>query len=806
MDRRLLIHAFGIVAFFAALYVAFFAPVLFSDRLLAPGDACFVSYPHFYTGRALWSPYIFAGFPVMGDPQTMMWYPPALLFSLVPNSWNAFVISAYVLASSFAYGYVNRLTGSRFAGLLGGIVFGMSGFFMAHLGHTNIIHSAAWMPLFIWSLDELRERNSVTWMLAGAAAVANSILAGQPQFAVYTLVLGAFYVLVMARGARWGWAFPAMSLATVSLGLGLSALLLLPLLELQGQSRHASLPFYVFAGYNLPARQMPQLLFPYIFGGFVNPFTKSVLPGIDRGGGLTEATGFVGLVPLLLAGLGWALNRRRRVVDFWLVVAVLTVLLAAGKETPLCALLFRVPIYNKFRILARHFFEFSLAIAVLSGFGVVALTRLPLPDRQRWLLRATIGLTTVAACALVAFCLIYATGRYTKDAPEAFQRLSFWPWHNPSLLWQIVVVTAGLFILRRWTLRPGKIAAALLVLAIVLDVSSFGWFFEWHYDPVASAVFRPPAVLADYRNTLTQSGQRLIPLTAFGPSETAPPNRSQLWRIPSALGHSPLVLSRYCELLGIHSGGFSNYRCLNDSDRSLDLLATRYVLAPRTILRDGSGDDISQKVWNHFQGADRWMHVAAFDQTEVFENRRALPRAWVVPRVEQMPTEAVLKTIHESAMPDGSMFEPRQIALVEEPVDLGSQNASPTAMAEVTHLSGNRVSVRVKSTGRAFLVLSDAYYPGWRATINDRPAKVFRTDYALRGVIVPAGDHVVAFAFRPISFYAGATVSALSSLACAALVLWPFIRRRKLGFSGRVGSSQDAAWNVRPLHEHEEAA
>lgn len=805
MDRRLLIPALAILAFFTSLYVAFFAPVLFTDRLLAPGDACFVSYPHFYTGRALWSPYIFGGFPVMGDPQTMMWYPPALLFSLIPNSWNAFVISAYVLASSFAYGYVSRLTGSRFAGLIGGIVYGMSGFFMAHLGHTNIIHSAAWMPLFIWSLDQLRERNSVPWMLAGAAAVANCVLAGQPQFAVYTLVLGAFYVLVMARGARLGWAFPAMSLVTVSLGLGLSAILLLPLVELQGQSRHASLPFYDFAGYNLPARQMPQLLFPYIFGGFVNPFTKSVLPGIDRGGGLTEATGFVGLIPLLLAGLGWALNRRRRVVDFWLVVAVLTVLLAAGKETPLCALLFRMPIYNKFRILARHFFEFSLAIAVLCGFGVAALTRLPIPDRQRALRWGTVGLAGVTTCALCVFCIIYRTGRYTKDAPEAFRRISFWPWHNPSLLWQLVVVTTGLLILRRWTVRPGKIASALLVLAIVLDVSSFGWFFEWHYDPVARNIFEPPAVLANYRDTLTQSRQRLIPLTAFGPSETAPPNRSQLWRIPSTLGHSPLVLSRYCELLGIHSGGFNNYRCLNDSDRSLDLLATRYVLAPRSIRQDG-GDDITQKVWNHFEGTNRWAHVAEFDQTAVFENRRALPRAWVVPRVEQMPTEVVLKTIHESAMPDGSIFEPLQVALVEESVDLGSRNPNTTATAEVTHLSGNRVTIRVKSTAPAFLVLSDTYYPGWRATVNDEPTKIFRTDYALRGVVVPAGHSVVAFVFRPISFYAGAMASAVSSLACMALVLWPFIRRRKSGFSGPLETDQRAAWNVTPLHEQEEAA
>ena len=86
---------------------------------------------------------------MMADPQVMTWYPPAFLLSFLPGSWNVFMIVAYVVGSSFMYGYVYTLTRSRFAALTSGLIFGLSGFMMAHLGHAVIVHVAAWIPLIL---------------------------------------------------------------------------------------------------------------------------------------------------------------------------------------------------------------------------------------------------------------------------------------------------------------------------------------------------------------------------------------------------------------------------------------------------------------------------------------------------------------------------------------------------------------------------------------------------------------------------------------------------------------------------------
>jgi uncharacterized membrane protein YfhO len=82
--------------------------------------------------------------------------------------------------------------------------------------------------------------------------------------------------------------------------------------------------------------------------------------------------------------------------------------------------------------------------------------------------------------------------------------------------------------------------------------------------------------------------------------------------------------------------------------------------------------------------------------------------------------------------------------------------------------------MQVRTDAPALLVVSDAYYPGWTATIDTVEVAVRRADYALRAVAVPSGDHVVRFHYRPWSLRAGVTVSAITaSLVLAAALRGP---------------------------------
>jgi uncharacterized membrane protein YfhO len=90
----------------------------------------------------------------------------------------------------------------------------------------------------------------------------------------------------------------------------------------------------------------------------------------------------------------------------------------------------------------------------------------------------------------------------------------------------------------------------------------------------------------------------------------------------------------------------------------------------------------------------------------------------------------------------------------------------------------NGIQLTVQTTGRALLVLSELYYPGWTATVNGQPARIWKVDGALRGVVVPRGESRVSLRFRPVSFYIGGplTVGAFLFVLIAAAV----VRRRAM--------------------------
>ena len=389
-------HAFFVILFYSLLFLTFFSPVVFGGRILAiGGDGLYIHLPNFYSSKVLWDTMTFGGFPMMADPEAATWYPPAALLSLLPGTWNVFMILAYVAASSFMYGYLFKITESRLAALVSGVVFGLSGFMMAQAGNVVIIHSTVWVPLIIWSLEELRGRLSALWLAAGSIGVALCLLGGQPQIFFYAVILSAAYAIVRGWTAPAGRSrYYAAALVMLVLGTGLAAVQIVPTSELLSQSLRAGYSFRDFVSYSLPPRQALTMIFPNVFGGLTE---YGLLPyfGHDN---QTELTGYVGLLSLMLAALGLIATKKKSISLFWLCVALLAFLLVLGDATPLARLVYHLPILSSFRVPSRHFMEFTFAASVLAGLGVAAIVKQQVSTIR---LRKII---LVAAMALVA-CL-----------------------------------------------------------------------------------------------------------------------------------------------------------------------------------------------------------------------------------------------------------------------------------------------------------------------------------------------------------------------------------------------------------------
>ena len=176
--------------------------------------------------------------------------------------------------------------------------------------------------------------------------------------------------------------------------------------------------------------------------------------------------------------------------------------------------------------------------------------------------------------------------------------------------------------------------------------------------------------------------------------------------------------------------------------------------------------------------SNRWRLVEENESARVYENLRALPRAWLANEVVNVIPEQALKTVKTGKLPDGRGFDPKRTALVEAPITLNSPNVDGNRSAAIAALSDTHMEVRTSSTTASFLITSDAYYPGWHASIDGQEAPLYRADYAIRGVMLPPGPHTVRFDYRPRSFYAGATISALTLVTLLGFVFAVMFFRR----------------------------
>jgi hypothetical protein len=160
--------------------------------------------------------------------------------------------------------------------------------------------------------------------------------------------------------------------------------------------------------------------------------------------------------------------------------------------------------------------------------------------------------------------------------------------------------------------------------------------------------------------------------------------------------------------------------------------------------------------------------------TVVYENLRALPRAWMVPAVKTLDDRDALAAVHYGQFPDGSPFDPRATAIVSADDGAAQPDVAAGQMsANVTEVSPDRIAIETNSDAGAFLMLSETYYPGWRARIDGVVTPVRRADFSLQGVAVPSGRHTVVFEFVSRTLRAGAGLSVAGILVCLALIALP---------------------------------
>ena len=387
MNKRTL----AIIAFLFLICLVFYWKVLFTNKFSFPWDMITYYYPslHFIHEQVrhgsfpLWDPYVFGGFPIIGDPQAGTVYPLNYLLFLsqmgLPLRYKAvecLLVFHYFLAGLFMYIFARSFRISQFSALIAGLTYMLSGYMVSHAQHMATTHSMAWIPLIFYFARLSFLKKSMRYVVLTGLTLGLQSLIGYVQMAAYTLfALMLFYLwelsLTVAETKQWRSAGRLLGYLAVMLIVfaGVAAVLMIPTYELGSLSIRKLVDFDEAVAGMSPVHLI-SLLLPNFFGGLKN---KPMTPEPRE---LTETLLYIGVLPLILAFLSLRQLKHLPKRDyFWPVCSVLFTALSFGGETFLAeAIYYLVPGFNYLHRLVNYFAIANVCLCLLAGLGMNALT------------------------------------------------------------------------------------------------------------------------------------------------------------------------------------------------------------------------------------------------------------------------------------------------------------------------------------------------------------------------------------------------------------------------------------------------
>ncbi len=423
----------------------------------------------------LWTPSLFAGFPLHGEGQLGMFHPLHLaLYWCLPLSvaFNLEMLCSYLAAYAGMYWLLRRLELSTQGALFGAMLFAFSGFQVLHFVHVNAVAIAAHIPWMLASIDVIvraeRRAPRLVGFCGASLVLASAVLLGFPQGVWWVLVSASAFLILRARAALRGSALLWCG-ASVLLGMVLGAIQLLPTLDHVVHSVRAQMPRDFALTYSLYPWNLLQLWSPYGFSHrVIYPFD---IPWEHELGVYCGAT-----APLALAWL-WIrrgeMRRRRPLVVWACVFAAVAFVLALGRYGLLDVLLTYLPVLGSLRAPVRYIVLVQFALAVLSALAFEDLLSLDKPASLRR--RDFAILSAPAALSILTVMVLNVTGTGRGRLPLATFADAF---GGPALFIGITLAVIGAADRRRW-------AGPLLVIFTAVDLGIWGLGYVTRYPPVA---------------------------------------------------------------------------------------------------------------------------------------------------------------------------------------------------------------------------------------------------------------------------------------------------------------------------------
>lgn len=695
----------------------------------------------------LWNPMQFCGLPLLANFQSAVFYPPRMLHSVFDfvTATTLFLLLRVWLCGATAY-WCGRAMGMGMAGARFLSLGWMLCMYNMVWVYWPVPDTSAWAPVLLLGTERILQSRYRQGFFAIALGGSLILLAGHPETAfTISLGIGAYFLIRLLLEKRWGarlWKPLIVAGFAWAPVLLICAAQLIPFLEYlvnsftyaQRTGAEDTVPSLLFRG--LVAFWVPRFFGANVDGNFwgIKEDATATFAGNAVGNTNHVSYIYVGLITWVVAAL--ALSRvgaNKRVRDRCIAFAIPSAVgLLLALEHPMLSFVHEWPLFGS--VVRTYYANFLLlSLVVVGAMGVDALARDRLNPRAAvWPL---VGISAIAVFVVAMYAAQRASIPDETVRAYVIQKL------------QLAFTVAALGMSLVYLGVRGKVgakAAAVLTLLLVVDLFIAARGIR-HTSP--RAFIYPETALFDYLDDLP-GDPRFCLITG-----KVLPGISQTYGIEVMNGYDAILPERFRRFV---------VNSVKNRDREYWSKLEPTVGAKYYVYRQGEVDEDTPK----------FRHLAVVDGFNVVENKTAFDRAFLVGRVEVVPDNDAL--FQQLADED---FDPATSVLTSEPPPgpLPDSVGNNFGTARVTARTSTHVAIEVDANDSCALVLSDTYFPGWKATIDGAPAEIFPANYAFRGVLIPQGRHVVEFAYQPASFAIGLTVSTLTAVLgviVAGVVLW----------------------------------
>ena len=727
----------------------------------------------------LWTPYMHSGFPILAEGQIGALYPPNLImYFFLPYkiAYTYNILLHFVLSGIFMYIYVREVGMSMAAATVTVIAFLFGSAYGGCFYSIMSLKVLVWFPLLLFLTEKLFKKEEMLYGILIGIVVSVQILAGYLQFALYSIIFSTLYFIVHLcfyhlkdRGFKKSTRIAFFYLIGAFVAFGLSAAQLFATVELsQFSSRQGlGIEFSMLGSYT--PLGLIQLLFPrctFASGGLL----------------------YIGILPFFLS-LVVVFYKKDRFSWFFIFLTLFSLILAFGEYSPLYAFIIKAIGFYGLRVPAKFLFFTVFSLTILAGYGFDRYCSTSADERQntrytKIIFYVSVGAVTTLVIANIILFLgkgfLINFGRnyvekniygkpfhhhsldvYYDKVDSVHQSLVSNTYiYNPFIISSIVILIISFFVIkyvRRWVSLWGLQFTCIALVIIDLYVFSlFGTGFRGNMAPVKESLKAPGAIEYLQRDTGLHRVYGLIPNKFQDDYSRFLPNYNMYYQISDVGAYSPLVMNDYYKFMEMGGVDDSIWRLepsLDSLSKDLNLLSllnVKYIITYEEI-------------------NDKRVELAYSDEkVNVYRNKGSLPRAFFLSDYK------VISDGQEALEYLRSEDNPMDVVVLDkEPVMFrnGSDEQYNNASVEIKDYSPNKVILNITASSNGILVLSDTFYPGWKAFVDLEETEIMKANTVMRAVIIPKGKHIVKFVYDPVPFNYGLRLG-LYTLICVPIMIF----------------------------------